>query len=513
MPPSPRPRAFDIFLLTALALILYATNARFTFIDDEVTILSAAAAPITQTLQAFRSGIGLHEHPPLYDLLLHVWLYLTNGSFSTLRLPSIAFYIVGLWLLARAAEEIAGRPSGHSLLWLGVLWPFGFHYGRLATWYAFCFLLVAASTLALLRFERQPSISRWLLLILCAAALIYTNYLGWAILACLAFDYVANTSRQTRKKAVQLVVASAAILLLIDAPLWRAFLAELRNGPQFIHTPAVAFLVGAFSLYSTFVSESVAPWNWALGVPACLSIAAVLLLTLKSSPPKARRFLLYALALVALMTVLGIINTRRLLPVAAWLLLPVAITLGTLPRSRERSALTAALLIILLIGWYGIFSRDYYSAPRFIEPWQQVAAEAAASARSGALLIDNNESLLLYLTYATHPPGTPGGWQMLQTLSAPGILNSGEWAQTSITLPSKVFYVRGAPAIPDPDPAETWLDAHCHIESERFRLSDPASALKAKFMPELGELPWRIHTVDYSCPSGLRTPAAETSAP
>jgi hypothetical protein len=105
VPPSLRPRAFEVFLLTALALILYATNARFTFIDDEVTILSAAAAPISQTLQAFRSGTGLHEHPPLYDLLLHLWLYLTHGSFPALRIPSIAFYILGLWLLARAAKK------------------------------------------------------------------------------------------------------------------------------------------------------------------------------------------------------------------------------------------------------------------------------------------------------------------------------------------------------------------------------------------------------------------------
>ena len=108
------------------------------------------------------------------------------------------------------------------------------------------------------------------------------------------------------------------------------------------------------------------------------------------------------------MTVLGIISTKRLVPVAAWLLLPVAVVLGALPRGRERTTLIAALGIVGCIGWFGIFSRQYYSAPRFIEPWAQVAAEAAAAAhaRTGALIVGNNLVVvfLFYLTYALHIP-------------------------------------------------------------------------------------------------------------
>jgi hypothetical protein len=505
MSESSRSHAFDVFLLTALALVLFVTNSRITFIDDEVSIISAAATPLRQTLDAFRNGSGVHEHPPLYDILLHFWLYLTGGSFVALRIPSIAFYLLGLWLLSRAAEEIAGRPSARALLWLGALWPFGFHFGRLAAWYSFCFLIVAALTLAYLRLLRSPSPGRWMLAMLCAAALVYTNYFGWAILVCFAFDYVWSRCAG-RARATWLMIACGFLLALVYVPLWRAFLVELRTGTHFIHSPAATALLGVFTLYSAFVSESVAPWNWALGIPACLCVGIVLLMALRSSPPQARRFLLYALFLMTAMTVLGFISTKRLLPVTAWLLLPVGVTLGVLPRGRERSTLVAALLIILCIGWFGIFSRQYYSAPRFIEPWSKVAAEAAGHARAGALIIGNNPSFFFYLTYALHPPGTAGGWEMLRTFSAPGVMSDGEWTDAPMSLPSEVFLVRGAGGTSDGGPSEEWLNAHCRTTSKEFLLADPAARLKARFLPELGELPWRIQTADYACVAGTRSP-------
>ena len=213
------------------------------------------------------------------------------------------------------------------------------------------------------------------------------------------------------------------------------------------------------------------------------------------------------------MAAIGILSTKRLLPVAAWLLLPLAVLLGTLRQRRERTILLTALQVIAGIGWLGIFSRAYYSAPRFIEPWPQVAAAAADRIHSGGLVIANNPSFFFYLTYALRPPGQPGGWEMLQTFTAPGIFSDDEWNQNSVALPGQVLLVRGAPALSDADPAEDWLNAHCRNVSERFLLSDPSSHLKATYMPEIGDLPWRIHTVDYFCPPGLRSPAGPGANP
>src|ERR1700730_19332648 len=89
--------AFEPVLLLAVGAIFIISNPSVSFIDDEVNIVGAAAAPLHQTLYAFQIGQGLHEHPPLYDGLLHCWMWLTSAGFSMLSLTSIGCYRLGLW--------------------------------------------------------------------------------------------------------------------------------------------------------------------------------------------------------------------------------------------------------------------------------------------------------------------------------------------------------------------------------------------------------------------------------
>src|SRR5271169_161891 len=84
-------RSLLLFLLPALAIAMVLSNPWFTVIDDEAFIIDRAAKPIYQTIQLFLSGVGEHQHPPLYDLLLHGWLRLTSGNMHLLRLPAITF--------------------------------------------------------------------------------------------------------------------------------------------------------------------------------------------------------------------------------------------------------------------------------------------------------------------------------------------------------------------------------------------------------------------------------------
>jgi hypothetical protein len=72
--------------LVALGAILMASNPWFTPVDDEIAIINVAARPAWATMKLFLSGGGQHEHPPLSDLLLHEWLWLSNGNIQLLRL-------------------------------------------------------------------------------------------------------------------------------------------------------------------------------------------------------------------------------------------------------------------------------------------------------------------------------------------------------------------------------------------------------------------------------------------
>jgi hypothetical protein len=208
--------------LLLLGIGLVVTNSSVTFIDDEAKILGAAANPLRTTLALFLSGAGQHEHPPLYDLLLHFWLRWTGGSFDYLRIPSILFFLAGLFLLSRASRHFTGPSGGTAVIWVGVLWPFGFYFGRLAAWYSFSFFLVAGLTLSYFKYLEDRTFGRWAVLFLFCASLVWTNYFGWAFLGCLAIDRFLRSRSKEPVATPKVFIGTAALLCVSFLPLFSA---------------------------------------------------------------------------------------------------------------------------------------------------------------------------------------------------------------------------------------------------------------------------------------------------
>jgi 4-amino-4-deoxy-L-arabinose transferase-like glycosyltransferase len=498
-------------VLLALGVGLVLTNPHFTFLDDETSIVWGAAQPAARILGYFLHGTGFHEHPPLYDLLLHGWLRLAGEEIWSLRLPSIAFYLTGIWVLAQAAARLAGARAGRALVWIAVLWPYGFHYGRLAAWYSLCFLLVSLLTLAYLRILESPSRGNWISLGLCSLVLVWANYFGWAILACLGADYLVRC-RQDRRLTLRPWAAIAALLTISYLPLARAFWHELAAHTPSGHDWLARGLYGIYGLYTLAVSESVAPWFWWLGIPAALATAALLLI-LVATPQPGRRFLVSFAALFALMTALGILTTKRLMLIAPWLLLPAAMLAAGAslsgaetrlsPRRRRAGTLLAVCLAtVFAIGWFGVFSRRHYAAPRFLEPWPAVARQAAAQLDHGAIVLGRNPSFLFYLSYAI-ASGERHGPRPLEALPHPNVYSPEDWISAGRPLKPVMNLVIGVPVYGPSDPlrgAEAWLDSHCRLESDNRELRDSGYAFKQRFFPQLGEPEWRVETRRYACP-------------
>ncbi len=515
--PSRNRGILEVFILAALAWLLVSSNHWLSFIDDETTIINDSLIPIRQMLATFWSGAGLHEHPPLFELIYHFWLRATGGAFDWLRVPSILFYLVGLWLVARIGNYLGGEEAGRIVLWLGALWPYGFHYGRLAAWYSLGFMCVAAATLAYLRLLERSSIPRWLAFIASAGALIWTNYFGWAILACIAFDYCWR-ERANLLRVVAPISTTGAVLAIIYIPLWRAFCNELRAGEVFTHSFAGRILNGGYSLYVLLVSESVAPWFKQFGIPAAICVLVCISLAVWFAPPDSRRLILFSLVLIAAMALAGIANAKRLLPLAVWIMIPIGVALAKMPREIPRRVLAISLAALFILGWYGIYApiaggRNYYAAPRFTEPWAGVAETGANRVRFGWNVVSNSEPFFFYLTYALHAPAQQGRWRYQGTLTYgvtdPHVFDSGDWVEANYPLTSAVYFVRGAPGPLEASPAwdaEQFLRKHCATESEQLFVPDSAAALKARYVPEAGGLAWRIREFEFSCPVAIAAP-------
>ena len=496
----------QIMPLLILGAALVATNNYFTVIDDETWIIDAATQPVRTTFALFLSGAGQNEHPPLYDLILHFWLRWTGGIFEYFRLPAILFYIVGLFLLARAARRFGGPSCATAVIWLGAFWPFGFHYGRLAAWYSFSFFLVAGLTLAYLRYLEDQSHSRWAALFLFGAALLWTNYFGWALLACLAADQFLRHRAGEPIIPPKAIAGTAAVFVVSFIPLFRAFYNELGAGMHFHHSVSSVIANAAYNVYALFVSESVAPWHWVLSVPAGLAAVACVVLVLIKEPPPPRRYLLYSGFLIAIMAVTGILVTKRLLLVAPWVLLPVGIAVATITIPWARMGLALSLLIFAGIGWYGIRARTYYSAPRFLEPWVQVAGDAAEKIHVGAKVISNNPSFFFYLTYILRAPDEGADWKFTgmlpDTVHYPNVMSGDEWLAAGHPFAPTVVWIRGMadPQTQGPmDAAAHELDKACGARTSRLTMRDQGYEWKERFFPQLGELQWRIEVREYDC--------------
>lgn len=498
-------RRAPMFLLPSLAIALIATNPWFTVIDDEAFIIDRAAKPVRQTIQLFLSGVGEHQHPPLYDLLLHGWLRLTNGNIYLLRLPAITFFVLGVWVLAKAAKALGGSRSEANVLWIACLWPYGFHFGRVAVWYSFCFLLVSLVTFCYLQFLSENSRANWLWLFFSSLALVYSNYFGWALLACLALDFALRNARNL-STWWRPFLATGVLLLFAYIPLFAAFLTEMHHGP---HADFHALNVAAnavYNLYCLFVSESLAPWYWIAGVSAGVAIAGCLAFTLIGSSWPARRFLLYFAALFLIMTVMGIIQPKRVMLISAWLILPIGVVLGNLQKQFLRSAILASLIFVAVIGWLGILSRKLYAAPRWVEPWKQVARQASEVIHNGGIVIGNNPSFFFYMSYFL-PAGDSGPSHefvgLLPNIHRAGVYDPTQWLNAGRPLAPTTLLVKGLhfdiPSGPT-DAAEGWLEQHCKLQNSEHLVHDPGARWKQRFAPQTGQLEWRIEIRSYSCP-------------
>ena len=224
------------------------------------------------------------------------------------------------------------------------------------------FFWLPGLTLAYLRYLEDQSFGRWAALFLFGAALLWTNYFGWAVLACLAIDQFLRHRAGERAIPPRVLAGTAALFILSFVPLFRAFRKELGIGIHFHHGFTVVIANAAFNVYSLFVSESVAPWHWLLSVPAGLAAVVCVVLVLMNASHPPRRFLLYSGFLITLMAVTGILVTKRLFLVAPWVLLPIGIAIATITSRWARMGL--ALMLLIFAGSAGMESACGATIPR-----------------------------------------------------------------------------------------------------------------------------------------------------
>jgi hypothetical protein len=341
-----------LILLFSLGSALFLTNRWFSVIDDEAYQVGSAAQPFGVVANQFRTS-DAQLHPPLPDIILHFWLRLTRNSLLLLRVPSTLFFVLGIWVCSLSAKKEAGESAAKATLVLGVLWPYGFHFGRYAVWLSFCFFLLACLLYVYLCWFEQPIISRLCALLAIAVAVLYTNYMGWAFLFVLALDFFFRRELHSRRHRQQLVILGA-ILVLCYLLLWSELFQLLRYRNHALS--ANSFLVFLYSFYVLIASESIAPWVLVLSVPLFIAIAVCSLLILFRGPRLARMLYGCTLLLGVALALSGEMNQKRVLPLGAWMLTAAGISIAT-ESPRWRRLLVTGFVVVGVVSWSGSLQR------------------------------------------------------------------------------------------------------------------------------------------------------------
>lgn len=492
--------------LLLFGVALTSSNRYFTLLENEVLGLTAAAQPLGTVLSSYWSGASGLNHPPLFELLMQFWMHATDGGFDYLRIPAILFYIAGILFLALTARRVVGIPSSLAVLWMGILWPFGFLHGRLALSYTLSFVLVAGLTLAYFRYLEAQTFNRWAILFTCAAALLWTSYWALAILGYLAIDqFLRRRAGETTIDGTTLI-RTGALLAVAFVPVAREFWRVLRWGLAALRPPKQMLAHAIYSIYIFFAGDAVAPWHWQLSIPAAVGMFVAMVIVCMIVKGPVRRLLIYGGSLMIVMALTVGTGTEQILLAGPWILIPIGVALRADQPTWERVALPASLVLFAGVGWIGVYSMRNYATPQFLDPWPTVAQDVADKVRTGASVVSNSPTFFMYLSYALQNPLTEPNKKLDGVLPDQihdeRIQSPDQWLAAKHPLGQAMIWVRGmGPAQFDKpiDAASKELDHDCGARNSRLQTPDAGYAWKQKYLSDSSDLQWRIEIRQYDC--------------
>lgn len=351
-----------LLLLIATGLRAWGLDSQSIWFDEGFSWHAATQPTLSATVN------GDSTNPPLYYLLLHVWIRLVGDSEFGLRSLSLLLGVGLLAVMAALAKRWFNTFSAMLTLALGVFTPLLWWASQEARMYnllALALLSLTAGLLSILRDEAVRARS-WLLLLAGELGALYTHNTGVVVLG-----------------AANLVFASAWLISAVKPPRrWRALLrwAGIQTAVVILWLPELLSRfrdVGAANaalrtppelsldlLRLSWQALWASSWEMVIANPPQLQIASIVLLSLLVAGLFALRHIegrflwgllvsLYAVMILAL-TVLGVnLHGRYLVMLAPLIIIVVGAGLDSLPfPPRTRHGVQIAVLCAIAITWF-----------------------------------------------------------------------------------------------------------------------------------------------------------------
>lgn len=353
-----------LLFLLGLAIRFWQIDYHSLWFDETMSVFWAR-----QSLREI-TDVGLHlvkdKHPPVYYLLLHLWINIFGDGTVAVRSLSILFGAFLPPLLASLGAELADRRAGAIAGLLAALSPILVWYSQEARMFMPATTFAVATAWCLVRMLRRFEWHWWFIYLLFSSAgfytyLFYTLVIIFQTVFALVWIIIESRGPQKISWGYLLRIASVFVVLaLLCAPLavqaFHVSTAEAPAGQPFDHAfPTMWNLLKAFTIRRV-------PWPAPLATTVYL-IAVVLLIAGLVVPPIRKRILVWcwlAVPLVVGNLMLGI-NEDVFSEIRYFLFLAPALCLawgnGFAWLSRRRPAIgsvaLAAWAIVLLLALPG----------------------------------------------------------------------------------------------------------------------------------------------------------------
>ena len=232
-------------LALALSVVLRFWTTSDLWLDEALTV-NIAGQPI-HTLPALLRRDGA---PPLYYLLLHLWMGVVGSSDHAVRALSGAISVVTIPVAWLAGRRLGGRAVAWGACLLVASSPFAIRYSTETRMYSLVVLLTALGFLALTRVLEHPRVGCLVALAAVTGLLLYTHYWALYLVAVtgvwLAFHAVRR--RGGAYPGAGAALAAVAVGCATFVPWLSVFLYQARHtGTPWAGGPTARAMVNAFS--------------------------------------------------------------------------------------------------------------------------------------------------------------------------------------------------------------------------------------------------------------------------
>ncbi len=227
-----------LLLILVLGLVLRLVNLNQSlWLDEAISINSARNFSVVELLTKFSPG---DFHPPLYYLMLKLWVGLFGFGEVAARMLSVIFGVATIYMVYLIARELSRRvtllhkgvtPESWALLsalFLATA-PLHIYYSQEARMYVPATFFASSVVLFFLKLLKKQSRSLWIGLVLASVLLLYTNYLPGFLFLALILYLIVFERPHLKKHAKEWLFTLIAVAVSVS--LWLpTFLQQLQSG-------------------------------------------------------------------------------------------------------------------------------------------------------------------------------------------------------------------------------------------------------------------------------------------